>query len=77
MNPSYIAYQKALAKVVSDALFGFAPPQGDKPSDTDGPAFAKNIPEYPRSDMVVEAEEAKVKAYLDKLAQEVKDRRNQ
>ena len=84
MNPSFMAYQKAMCKMFTNALMGTPHiPRNVKLDQTDGKLFAvkpNRHPDtgFPRSDIIVLAEEAekeaKVQAHLSQLAKEAKQR---
>ena len=84
MNPTFMAFYQAMTKAGFDMLMGVPyVPKKDRPSPTDGKLFAATGAErddngFPRSDMIVAAEEEErernARAYLDNLAEEVKNR---
>jgi hypothetical protein len=67
MKLSYEECEDALMRGIFGVFSGLFPYRGNRPTE-----------DFPRSDLVVEAEEAEkaanAKAHLDKLAQEVKER---
>lgn len=83
MNPIFIAYQKAMMQLAMNCMMGIPHVPKNHPSMATGSAFASTDRrnEFPRSDMVVMAEEAEAeekernaRKYLDNLAEEVKAR---
>lgn len=79
MNPSYIAYNKALLATVMNTLMGIEPPapKGKQLNQTDGKLFASkngNGEEINNSLQDKMEKEANVQAHLDNLAKESKQR---
>lgn len=77
MNPSYMAFVKAVLTMGSNMAKGIEhTPKSAKLNQTDGKLFAAKKGEFPRSDMVMEAEaaekEVKVRAHLEMVAAEAK-----
>ena len=78
MNPTFFAFQKAMMKVAMNTLMGLPHVPKPKRDPNAGPAFATPEGAFPRSDIIMMAEEEQkernMREHLETLTAEVKER---